>query len=108
MTAIPEFDQASDGASLRFVLGEQFRIRLKENRTSGFRWRLEGDLASLLKLIAENYEPVSLQPGAGGVHTWDFQCVAQGLATLVFAMSRSWETGPPARRFSITAEVTVP
>jgi predicted secreted protein len=105
---MPEFDEASDGRSVRFTVGERFRIRLKENRTSGFRWRLEGGLASFLQLIAENYEPASLQPGAGGVHTWDFQCVAQGLATLVFGMSRSWETGPPARRFSITADVTAP
>ena len=103
-----EFDEASDGRSVRLTVGEQFRIRLKENRTSGFRWRLEGDLASPLQLSAENYEPASLQPGAGGVHTWDIQCAGPGLTTLVFGVSRSWETGPAARRFSITAEVSAP
>ncbi len=103
---MPEFDEASDGQSVHLTAGEPFRIRLNENRTSGFRWRLEGDLPSFLQLIGETYEPASLQPGAGGVHTWDFQCVGQGQTTLAFGMSRSWEAGSPARRFSITAQVT--
>ena len=102
------FDEASDGRRVRLVVGERFRIRLKENRTSGFRWKPEGDAASFLQSIAENYEPATLQPGAGGVHTWDIQCVGPGLATLAFGMSRSWEAGPPVRRFSITAEVSAP
>ena len=105
---MPEFDETNDGGRARLVAGEQFRIRLKENRTSGFRWKLEGSLASFLQLIAENYEPASLQPGAGGVHTWDIQCAGPGLTTLVFGMNRSWETGPATRRFSITAEVSAP
>lgn len=103
-----EFDEANDGGRVHLVVGERFRIRLKENRTSGFRWKPEGAPASFLQPIGDNYEPASLQPGAGGVHTWDFQCAGSGLATLAFGMSRSWETGPPTRHFSITAEVSAP
>jgi inhibitor of cysteine peptidase len=105
---VREFDEASDGQRVQAVVGEQFRVKLKENPTTGFRWKLDADRAGLLRLLGEWFEPAGLQPGAGGVHTWEFQCAEQGEAALAFTSSRSWEAGAPARRFFLTAEIGRP
>ena len=100
-----EFDEAGNGRRAHFVVGERFRIRLKENRTSGYRWVLRGPLASPLELVGEDYEPAGFQPGAGGIHTWEIRCTEAGCASLEFGMGRPWDPGPPIRRFSVAAEV---
>jgi predicted secreted protein len=100
-----EFTEGNDGAVAHCAVGDRFRIRLQENRTTGFKWATGEKLDPVLHVVGENYEPAGQQPGAGGVHTWDIECTAQGRAKLEFGMSRSWDAGSPVKRFSMTAEV---
>ena len=64
--------------------GETFEIVLASNSSTGFRWRLIGELdESIVQLTGQDYlgqRPVI--PGSGGVDIWTFSGVSPGDTTL--------------------------
>lgn len=98
----------SEGA-FHLTVGEEFKITLDSNATTGFQWSLAAPVnESVVKLVSNAYEaPQTRLAGAGGKEVWTFRAVGRGQTEIRMKYSRSWEKGtPPARGavFSVTVE----
>jgi len=79
-------------------------VHLKENPTTGYRWRLWEWDTSVLGLTEDHFRaPTTTKAGAGGEHSW----IARAPGETVVAMSyeRSWDTAAPIREFRLNVSV---
>ena len=90
-------------------VGQEFRIVLDSNPTTGFGWQLAAPLDETLVTLVGNAYSVASTPGrtgAGGKHTWTFRAMRQGQTVIALKYSRSWEKGvDPLRKFIFTVIV---
>lgn len=92
-----ELTEADAGTEHSIPLGEELVVRLDENRTTGFRWRL-ADLPEGVTLVDDGYEsPSPGRPGQGGTRCFRLRATAVGELRLAATLGRSWESGPGAR-----------
>jgi len=96
----------------RFVLfqGEEVRVRLPANRSTGYRWSMiartpgQGDALHLMEEPA--YEAGGAMPGRGGSEVWHFRADGTGPAILYFTYRRPADKdSPPAREAIYTFEI---
>ena len=74
--------------------GQEFRIVLDANPTTGFEWQLAAPLdETLVTLVGDAYSVPSTpgRTGAGGKHTWTFKAMRRGQTVIALKYSRSWE-----------------
>jgi len=101
------YTDQDDGASVSLRSGETLEICLSENPTAGYRWQADDWDRSVLDMRRDEFHPPGTsEHGAGGEHLWEFAARAPGKTSLRLAYSRSWESGPPARRFSLDVSVS--
>jgi inhibitor of cysteine peptidase len=91
----------SVGASKTIVLGE--------NPSTGYGWQLNTAQSSnlaIVRVIDAGYQAgQSGLIGAPGSHRWQIEARAAGTARIVFAYSRPWEHGPPAKTHVVEVNV---
>ena len=85
--------------------GEELVVRLAENRTTGFRWRLS-DLPESLTADEDFAAPSPDRPGEGGVHTFRLRPSRPGRYRLAVALGRSWGAAAPDRTVEFTVRVS--
>jgi len=101
------YTDQDDGASVSLRSGETLEICLSENPTAGYRWQADDWDRSVLDMRRDEFHPPGTsEHGAGGEHLWEFAARAPGKTSLRLAYGRSWESGPPARRFSLDVSVS--
>lgn len=91
---------AEDAKPIAAVTGQEFKVTLASNPTTGYSWALAKPLdGKLLALVTNIYErPETRLVGAGGNEVWTFKAVAAGKADIAFKYIRPWETNvPPVR-----------
>ncbi len=87
--------QPENGREVHLAVGEVLEVRLFENATAGYRWRVVAAGDSVLRLEGESFElPVSGACGTGGTHLWRFCGAQSGSGTLRLEYARSWEQQP--------------
>jgi predicted secreted protein len=103
-----ELTEADAGAEHTVDVGQELVVRLKENRTTGFRWHLavpeEGVVVDEDAFAAD----AGGRPGAGGVRTFRIRATRPGTHRLGATLQRPWEAGaagaaPPRLEFRVTA-----
>ncbi len=86
---------------LSLSIGARKAIDLKENRTTGYVWRIDERTSrnpGVLRIEDKGYSPPGGSlPGAAGTHTWVFEGLAKGSARIEFVYQRPWETTPIKR-----------
>ena len=101
-----QFDEHSNGSTIELNIGEEFKIILRENPTTGFRWNPDSSGEPVCQLLDNSFELIDSSSGKGGRHSWHFQAVQEGVGKIEFAYRRSWEQGrPPAQSFSLSIYV---
>lgn len=73
--------------------GYQFKIEVKSNPTTGYKWALCDDLNSkLLKLVSSKYF-ANKDPkiGSGGKEVWIFKAIAKSTTRICLKYARPWE-----------------
>ena len=94
-------DETYNEREIELRVGEEFEIRLPENPTTGFRWRLVSNGEPVSVLQSDFFEPSDSTPGRGGSHYWRFQAAQVGLGNIDLVYQRSFEQEEtPARRFT--------
>jgi len=93
-----QFDEHSNGSTIELNTGEKFKIILRENPTTGFRWNLVSDGEPACELLDHSFAPSSGSPGIGGRHSWQFLTRQEGLGKIEFVYRRSWEQAKPAEQ----------
>lgn len=102
---------AADRA-LRLSRAQPKSIELKEDRATGYVWRIDPKASSNLDILriedngfsllaSDNDRPLI---GAPGVHRWSVEALSNGRARIEFVYQRPWEQAPIERqRVSIDA-----
>jgi len=92
-----------DGQTIDAPVGQTIEIRLPENATTGFRWAITSNGEPVLRLLHEDRQPpATAQPGAGGMHQWQWHVQQAGSCDVELAYRRHWEAQTkPARVFKI-------
>lgn len=111
-TQAPQTLLAADtGKTIRFAVGETFRVKLETVPTAGYIWRLDGELPGFLEQVSEDTLPTTpeqLEPGFVGGNHWmvfTYRVVQPGAATLTLIEGRPWEKGaPPSNTFKLRIE----
>jgi predicted secreted protein len=103
---LKEVGEEADGQSIKLSMGDQFLIRLGENRTTGFRWELESRGAPVCELVDSIEPKTSGRAGEGGVHAWKFQAAQHGETTISLHYQRPWEKKTPERKFTLHVSVS--
>jgi inhibitor of cysteine peptidase len=86
---------------VRVRTGRRIELRLQENPTSGFRWRLVQAGEPVCSLLRSRFEPGS-KPGQPGTQCWRFEIVAAGSARIELIYRRSWQAvGTVEDRFTV-------
>lgn len=77
--------QVSDSArQLEATAGEEFKIILNSNPSTGYHWEVVGELdKGVVEFVSKNYKADGLQvTGSGGKDVWVFKAVAAGTTTI--------------------------
>jgi inhibitor of cysteine peptidase len=87
--------QAADPKLITAAAGQEFKITLQCNPTTGYQWQLaKPPDAKLVKLLRSEYKPSeSKLLGAGGQMLWKFQAIEEGRTELRLDYIRPWEKG---------------
>ncbi|MGD9934073.1 MAG: protease inhibitor I42 family protein [Dehalococcoidia bacterium] len=100
-----------NGKAVTVAVQGTLTVVLVSNATTGYSWRVSGDLPGILE---QQGEPVYATPpataspvvGAAGTETFTFRAVQKGDGTLKLEYVRPFETGvPPAQTFEVTVSV---
>jgi inhibitor of cysteine peptidase len=94
-------DEHSNGRELSLSHPETVELRLKENRTTGFRWTLKSPGSPVCELLDESFSREDKSPGGGGTHCWRLRVTGPGRALVELVYARPWEMEKPARTFKL-------
>ena len=90
--------------------GASTTIVLRENPSTGFRWRLDMTRStnlSIIRVIDRGYRAgQNGLIGAPGSHRWEIKARAAGAASAAFIYARSWEQRPPAETHFVQVNVS--
>jgi predicted secreted protein len=103
MLEFHESDAAEQQAQV--PLGDSFEISLRENPTTGFRWKMHTGAQPVCSLTEDEFQPGRL-PGAGGIHRWRFLAAQAGETRITLSLERSWRQGAePSKTFNLRVRV---
>ena len=95
------YDEQSNGKIVTVSPGGQVEICLSENPTTGFRWKVLQKGEPVCALLSDNFDAGARVPGQPGIHTWVFNVMAEGPATIEMIYRRAWDTSSSARTFTL-------
>jgi predicted secreted protein len=97
------------GKPIDVSAGQEFRIVLEANPTTGYVWKMSGTPDdSVVKLVGDEYRTPSVsgpRTGVGGTHFWTFRGVGPGETRITLTYSRPWEKVPPLKEVTFTVIV---
>jgi inhibitor of cysteine peptidase len=102
-----EVGAGDNGTSESLAPGQELKITLDSNPTTGYRWAIDGELpAQLLQEAEPVYTAGSTAIGSGGAEVWSFKAQGSGEGTLELKYARSFEpTATPANTFTLKLTV---
>jgi inhibitor of cysteine peptidase len=95
------------GSTQQLAVGQEMKVTLESNQTTGYRWAVDGEVPPQLEQVGEpTYNSESKMIGAGGQEIWTFKGAQTGSAELKLKYWRSFEpTTEPAETFVVTVDV---
>jgi len=101
-------DDASAGKTVQVPVGDSIELRLQENPTSGFHWRVHLSATSVCQIKEDRLEAPALPtPGLGGAHIWRIETARTGICDVSVIYGRAWEKDQrPAKTFEVRINVT--
>jgi predicted secreted protein len=95
-----QFSENDNGREIEIPMGESIEVNLRDNPTTGFKWRFKSNGEPICTLATEFFSGQGISPGQGGTRHWQFKIVTPGTATIELLYTRSWQPeAPPARRY---------
>jgi inhibitor of cysteine peptidase len=77
---------------LTVMQGEKFKIELRSNPSTGYRWHLAFFNNSILKLISSEFVPnLTNQIGSSGIERFNFEATKEGRTSIKIVYKRAWE-----------------
>lgn len=101
-----ELTAAQSGSTQKVAVGQEIRISLEANPTTGYQWAVDGDVPAQLEQVGDPvFTAASSAMGAGGTEVWTYSVRSAGSGTLKMKYWRSFEpTAAPVKTFSVTVQ----
>jgi inhibitor of cysteine peptidase len=97
-----DLTEEDNGREVSVRLGDEVRVSLKENPTTGYLWALASMLEGVLKLEESLFSAQSIGVGGGGTRRFLFRAIVPGRITLELRLLRPWESNvSPVERFDL-------
>jgi len=100
---------ANPADTIRIVTGEQFKISLKSNPTTGYGWQFTSEIDTLMiKFIEREYIPDPNPEGLvgrGGRDQWRFTGVRKGTTSVSLQYLQPWDSTSVAQTIEFHVEV---
>jgi len=92
---------------IRVKTGNNFKIELKSNPTTGYQWQLAKPLnKKIVDLVSSDYIPPKTNlVGAGNKEIWVFKAVKKGKTEILLKYARPWESVQPIEQKTYIIEV---
>ena len=102
-----ELTQAESVSTQSLQAGQEVRIVLDANPTTGYQWTVDGPVPAQVERVGDpQFTPASDAMGAGGSEVWTFLAKSVGEGTLTMKYWRSFEpTVPPLEEFRVVLRV---
>lgn len=102
-----ELNMEDSGSDQTLAVGQELRIALDSNPTTGYMWSVDGAIPEQLSQTGDSeFTESSTAIGAGGIETWAFKAKSSGEGKLKLKYWRSFEpTATPAKTFDIGVTV---
>lgn len=98
--------KAENGSAVSVAVGDTVELRLIENPTTGYRWKLDSVDNSALQPKDSKYQGEGSMPGQGGTRVFTFTALKTGRINLSAKNIREWEgEGSAIDRFQATVEI---
>lgn len=83
-TDTPIFVISDAGKNIEVTAGNEFKIVIEANPSTGYHWEIIGELdEAVVQFVSREYRPQEpAMPGASGKEAWVFKAVAAGEATV--------------------------
>ncbi len=101
-----EVTEQSNGKEITLTVGQEFRLSLPENPTTGYGWQLVRTGEPECALIRDSFQASSHHVGAPGVHEWLFRAESAGRVSVEMRLARKWERDSATRSFLLLLRVT--
>ncbi len=86
--------------------GDEVKVELSENPTTGFRWQVTSVDAGVLRLQSDDFVPsAGAAVGSSGLRVFRFAAVNSGGTEVRLELKRPWEAQPPRSTFAILVSV---
>ncbi len=96
-------DKTHHGKKIVTQKGDVIKVQLAENQTTGYLWKIILMDDKHLKSTEKEYEMSGEAIGAGGMKTFYFEVIKEGLSELRIALAKPWEN-EPVDTFSVTID----
>lgn len=96
-----------NGAHISLKTGEQMRIDLRSNISTGYKW-LEEELPDIETLSLDNSRFVggnSKLIGSSNTRSWLFSATGQGSGIIALVYTQPWDVNAEKKWFKVTIEV---
>lgn len=102
-----EVGAEADGSSVRLEPGQELRITLASNPTTGYSWAETAPAdPGVLRLVSNDYvQGGSDAPGAGGTQVLVYEAVGEGMAAISLAYLRTFEPDSPIDGLALSVTV---
>lgn len=81
-----------DQLALSVRCGDEFKIELESNPSTGYRWHLIFFNKKILKFISSEFVPkTASQIGGGGIERFNFKAIKEGTTSIKLVYKRAWE-----------------
>ena len=101
-----EIDETASGQEVHVRVGDELKLRLPENRSTGYQWNLVGPSGATLRMISDTFEPgIAPRPGSAGTRYWIFKASEPGQTAIELRSKRSWEHVPTGKVFTCNVVV---
>jgi inhibitor of cysteine peptidase len=97
-----DLGEESNGKQISPNVGDIFTVRLPENPTTGYTWRLDKDGSPVCSKVGDSFSPpANSRMGSPGTHEWRFRAEKPGAATIEMQLSRKWNGNSVTRSFAL-------
>lgn len=104
-----EIDGATNGRDVHLQVGDELKLSLRENRSTGYVWELTQDGSPALRRVGDTYESGAVsRPGSPGSRQWTFKAEETGQTKLELQLKRSWEHLPSKEVFTCNVVIDKP
>lgn len=106
-TPVPQLEISEPGKTIEVAAGNEFKLIIESNPTTGYHWELIGNLDDrVIQFISKDYrasEPILM--GSGGKDVWVFKALAAGETKIVLGYYPPGQGEPAEQEVTFTIVV---